>query len=147
LTERDASDGSRSPARSAAAGAGAARGTDRTPALDDDLASDVRFARLRTRGRRSGVERSVTVGFVDDGSGAILVAAGTPDSDWAFNLLADPAVEVAIGDRVFTGTAEFIEEGDPRRGRAIRDLILRYGTPSEGLGSGPIFLIRPREPS
>ena len=43
--------------------------------------------------------------------------------------------------------AEFIEEGDPRRGRAIRDLILRYGTPSEGLGSGPIFLIRPLEPS
>jgi hypothetical protein len=25
----------------------------------------------------------------------------------------------------------------------VRELILRYGTPSEGLGSGPIFVIRP----
>jgi deazaflavin-dependent oxidoreductase (nitroreductase family) len=89
----------------------------------------------------------VTVGFVDEGDGAILVAAGTPDSAWAFNLLADPAVEVTIGDRAFSATAEFLEDEDPRRGRAIRELILRYGTPSEGLGSGPIFRIRPIEPS
>ena len=31
----------------------------------------------------------------------------------------------------------------PDRHRAIRELILRYGTPSEGLGRGPSFRLRP----
>jgi len=29
----------------------------------------------------------------------------------------------------------------------VRELILRYGTPSESLGSGPIFVIRPVDPA
>jgi deazaflavin-dependent oxidoreductase (nitroreductase family) len=85
----------------------------------------------------------VTVGFVDGDDGSIVVAAGAPETAWARNLLADPAVEVVAGGRSFRGTAELLEDRDPRRGRAVRDLILRYGTPSEGLGSGPIFVIRP----
>jgi deazaflavin-dependent oxidoreductase (nitroreductase family) len=128
------------------AGVGAARGTDRIAALDDLLADDTRFARLRTRGRRSGASRPVTVGFVDEPDGSILVAAGAPDSGWARNLLADPVVEVEAGGRSFHGIAEALDDRDPRRGRAVRDLILRYGTPSEGLGSGPIFVIRPVDP-
>ena len=123
--------------------AGAARGSERIPALDEGFADDPRFARLRTRGRRSGAARPVTVGFVEDPDGSILVAAGAPDSGWARNLLADPKVEVDAGGRSFTGIAELLDDRDPRRGRAVRDLILRYGTPSEGLGSGPIFVIRP----
>jgi deazaflavin-dependent oxidoreductase (nitroreductase family) len=116
------------------------------PELDAAFADDTRFARLRMRGRRSGQERSVTVGFVAEPDGTILVAAGTPDSAWPRNLLADPIVEVAIGGRTFTGEAEPLDDRDPRRGRAVRELILRYGTPSEGLGSGPIFVIRPADP-
>jgi hypothetical protein len=85
----------------------------------------------------------VTVGYVDGEDGAIVVAAGAPQTAWADNLLADPAVEVEAGGRTFRGVAELLEERDPRRGSAVRDLILRYGTPSEGLGSGPIFVIRP----
>ncbi|MBA2382814.1 MAG: nitroreductase family deazaflavin-dependent oxidoreductase [Chloroflexi bacterium] len=132
----DASRGSR-PA------AGPARGTERVPALDDDLAADTRFARLRTRGRRTGETRLVTVGFVEEPDGSILVAAGAPDSAWARNLLIDPILEVVAGGRSFKGVAEVLDDRDPRRGRAVRELILRYGTPSEGLGSGPIFVIRP----
>jgi hypothetical protein len=71
------------------------------------------------------------------------VAAGSLDRAWAANLLADPAVEVVVEGRSFTGEADVLEDRDPRRGRAVRELILRYGTPSEGLGSGPIFIIRP----
>jgi hypothetical protein len=85
------------------------------------------------------------VGYVPEPDGSILVAAGAPDSAWARNLLADPAVDVAIGDRAFHGLAEPLEDRDPRRGRTVRELILRYGTPSEGLGSGPIFVIRPAD--
>jgi hypothetical protein len=36
-----------------------------------------------------------------------------------------------------------LEPGDPLRAAAIRDLILRYGTPSERLGAGPVFRLRP----
>jgi hypothetical protein len=71
------------------------------------------------------------------------VAAGAPDSAWAHNLLAVPEVDVTIGDRTFAGIADALDDRDPRRGRTVRELILRYGTPSEGLGSGPIFVIRP----
>ena len=122
---------------------GAARGSERVAALDDAFARDVRFARLRTRGRRTGEWRSVTVGFVDEPDGSILVAAGSLDRAWAANLLADPSVEVDAAGRSFVGEADVLDDRDPRRGRAVRELILRYGTPSEGLGSGPIFVIRP----
>jgi hypothetical protein len=50
---------------------------------------------------------------------------------------------VTADGRSFVGEADVLEDRDPRRGRAVRELILRYGTPSEGLGSGPIFIIRP----
>ena len=126
---------------------GPARGTERIAALDDAFATDARFARLRTRGRRTGAWRSVTVGYVDEADGSILVAAGSLDRAWAANLLADPRVEVAVAGRTFAGEAEALDDRDPRRGRAVRELILRYGTPSEGLGSGPIFVIRAVEPA
>jgi deazaflavin-dependent oxidoreductase (nitroreductase family) len=115
--------------------------------MDADLASDERFARLRTRGRHSGEPRFVTVGYVAEPDGSILVAAGAPDSAWASNLLVAPEVEVTIGGRAFAGLADVLDDGDPRRGRVVRELILRYGTPSEGLGSGPIFRIRRIDPT
>jgi len=52
-------------------------------------------------------------------------------------------VTVEIGDRRFTAVAEELDR--PDHGRAIRELILRYGTPSEGLGAGPSFRLRPVE--
>jgi deazaflavin-dependent oxidoreductase (nitroreductase family) len=120
-----------------------ARGTDRVADLDETFAGDARFARLRTRGRRTGESRWVTVGFVEEPDGSILVASGRVNRAWAGNLLAEPAVEVEVAGRRFMGEADELDDHDPRRGRAVRELILRYGTPSEGLGSGPIFVIRP----
>ena len=86
------------------------------------------------------------MGFVDDPDGSILVAAGTIDRSWAANLAVEREVDVVAGGRMFRGRAELLEDRDPRRGRAVAGLILRYGTPSEGLGSGPVFAIRPIEP-
>ena len=48
---------------------------------------------------------------------------------------------MTIAERSFGATAELLERAD--HARAIRDLILRYGTPSEGLGAGPSFRLRP----
>ena len=56
------------------------------PPMEDDLVASGRFARIETTGRRSGAARTVTIGFVDAPDGAIVVAAGGIDADWALNL-------------------------------------------------------------
>lgn len=111
--------------------------------MEDELVASGRFVRIETRGARSGLERAVTVGFVDDDitSSAILVAATAPDAAWALNLLADPACHVRVGNRSFDAVAEPLERAE--HARAVRDMILRYGTPAEGLGRGPSFRLRP----
>lgn len=89
----------------------------------------------------TGLPRGVAVGFVRDVDGSLLVAANGPDQAWGRNLLADPRLSVEVGDERFEAVAEPLERDD--HVRAVRQLILRYGTPSEGLGSGPSFRIRP----
>jgi deazaflavin-dependent oxidoreductase (nitroreductase family) len=111
--------------------------------MDDELVRDGRVARLELRGNRSGEPRAVTVGFVDGPDGSIFVAAQSDEAAWARNLEADPRATVTIGPRTFTARAERLDDADPRRIAAVRDLILRYGTPSEGLGRGPVFVLAP----
>ena len=74
---------------------------------------------------------------------SVLVSADGHGQGWAQNLLADPAVTVHIGDRQFDAVAEPL--AGPDHQRAVRELILRYGTPSERLGRGPSFRLRPVE--
>ena len=47
---------------------------------------------------------------------------------------------VEIGDERYEALAEPLDRAD--HAIAIRELILRYGTPSEGLGTGPSFRLR-----
>ena len=110
--------------------------------MDDDLVASGRYVRIRARGGRSGEPRTVTVGFVDDETapGALLVASRA-GSAWARNLLTHPACQVETADRTFDAVAEPLEGAD--HARAIRGLILRYGTPAERLGRGPSFRLRP----
>jgi deazaflavin-dependent nitroreductase family protein len=112
--------------------------------MEDDLVASGRFVRIRALGGRTGLARSVTVGFVDDDEGppdSILVAAGAPESAWARNLLANPACWVEVGERAFNAVAEPLTPAE--HARAVRGLILRYGTPAEGLGRGDSFRLRP----
>jgi deazaflavin-dependent oxidoreductase (nitroreductase family) len=111
--------------------------------MEDELVATGRFVRIETRGERSGLDRPVTVGFVDDDEtpGAILVAATAPDAAWARNLLANSKCHVRVGDRSFDAVAEPLAGTD--HARAVREMILRYGTPAEGLGRGPSFRLRP----
>ena len=99
------------------------------------------MAWITTTGRTSGLPRSVAVGFIAEPDGSILVAANGPDQAWARNLEATPEVTVEIAGRRFLAVAEELEREDHIR--VVRELILRYGTPSEGLGSGPSFRLRP----
>lgn len=112
--------------------------------MEDDLVASGRFVRIETHGQRTGLPRIVTVGFADDAGGppgAILVAAGSLDTAWAQNLLADPSCHVTLRDRSFDAIAERLGPAD--HARAVRELILRYGTPAEGLGRGASFRLKP----
>jgi deazaflavin-dependent oxidoreductase (nitroreductase family) len=113
--------------------------------MEDDLVASGRFVRIEMRGAVSGTARAVTVGFVEDDpgdpAGALLVAAGSEETAWARNLEADPRCRARVGERSFDAIAEPL--GRDEHVRAIRELILRYGTPSEGLGHGPSFRLRP----
>jgi deazaflavin-dependent oxidoreductase (nitroreductase family) len=97
---------------------------------------------IETRGRRSGRPVRAAVGFVEEPDGALLVAAGDEGADWARNLLAEPTCRATVGERTLDCRAEPVD--DPaQRGAALTSLILKYGTPAERLGSGPVFRLRP----
>lgn len=109
--------------------------------MEEDLVATGRFIRLETRGRTSDRRRTVTVGYVDEPDGSLLVAARSDTTAWARNLDADPACRVVLAGRTWDAVAEPLGRDD--HVRAIRALILRYGTPSEDLGRGPSFRLRP----
>lgn len=107
----------------------------------EQLAGWGTVARLQTRGRVSGRPIDVAVGYLKEADGSVLVAATSSDADWVLNLEADPRCTVTIGSDARACIAEPIAGAE--RARVVRDLILRYGTPAERLGSGPAFRLRP----
>jgi deazaflavin-dependent oxidoreductase (nitroreductase family) len=120
----------------------------RAEPVTDDVAQQLagwgKVLRLETRGRMSGRPVEVAVGYVEEPDGSLLVAAGSEDADWARNLFADPACRASLGGAPFDAVAEPLE--GPELHRAIRELILRYGTTAERLGRGPAFRLRRRSP-
>jgi F420H(2)-dependent quinone reductase len=77
---------------------------------------------------------------VEEPDGSLLIAAGTPESDWARNLEADPLCRVTHADRSWDAVAEPLD--GPDSNRTVWELVLRYGTPAERLGRGPAFRLR-----
>ena len=111
--------------------------------IGEQLAGWGKAARIETRGRVTGQAAVAHVGFIEEPDGSIVVAAG-PVAHWAANLQVEPACVVTVGERSYAGIAELLEGAE--FAKAIRELILRYGTPAERLGSGPAFRIRPVDP-
>jgi deazaflavin-dependent oxidoreductase (nitroreductase family) len=105
--------------------------------MEDDLVAWGRVMRIETRGRITGRIARAVIGFVERPDGTLVVAAGSPDTAWGRNLGADPRCRVSIGGLSFEAVAR--ELSDAEHATAVRDLILRYGTPSEDLGAGPAF--------
>lgn len=111
--------------------------------VGEQLAEWGKAALIESRGRVSGRIARAHVGFIEAPDGSIVVAAGL-GAHWAANLLAEPHCTVTVGSRSFRGIAEPLDGAE--FAAAVRELILRYGTPAERLGSGPAFRIRPVEP-
>jgi len=111
--------------------------------IGEELAGWGKVALIETRGRTSGVPVLTAVGFELDNDGALLIAAGAEDADWALNLRRNPECRATVGDetRIYFATEL---DGHERNG-AITALILKYGTPAERLGRGPAFRLRPVE--
>ena len=111
-----------------------------TDEIGEQLAEWGTVAIVETRGHRSGRPARAAVGYLREVDGSILVAAGGAEAAWARNLQADPSCVVTIGDARLPFLAEELEGAE--RNAAIASLILRYGTPAEGLGRGPAFRLR-----
>ena len=113
--------------------------------LTDDLGEQLAgwrvVLRLETRGRTSGRAVVVALGYIEEPDGSVLIAAGTPEADWARNLEVDPRCRVTIGDATWPGIAEPVSGPDAHR--AVRELILKYGTPAERLGAGSVYRLQP----
>jgi deazaflavin-dependent oxidoreductase (nitroreductase family) len=109
--------------------------------IGEELARWGKVALVETVGRRSGERASTAVGFVEEAGGALLVAAGSEQADWALNLRAHAGCRVTIGDQARPYAAEVLDGAD--RARTLTALILKYGTPAERLGRGPAFRLRP----
>jgi deazaflavin-dependent oxidoreductase (nitroreductase family) len=118
-----------------------AGGSASPPGLEDGLVAAGRVVRIETRGRVSGRPAQAVVGFVEREGGSLAVAAGSHRASWALNLVANPACRLTVGDRTWDAVA--VELTGPGQAAAVRDLILRYGTPAEGLGAGPAFELAP----
>jgi hypothetical protein len=81
---------------------------------------------------------------VERDDGAVVIAAGSPNAAWGLNLLCDPACRVTVADASWTAVAHPLDGVE--HAAAVRDLILKYGTPAEGLGAGPSFELRRTPP-
>jgi deazaflavin-dependent oxidoreductase (nitroreductase family) len=108
--------------------------------MDDDLVAWGRVLRLETTGRVTGRPARAVIGFAEREDGSLVVAAGSPSADWGLNLHHDPACRVTIAGATWAATARPL--AGPEHAAAVRDLILKYGTPAEGLGAGPSFELR-----
>jgi deazaflavin-dependent oxidoreductase (nitroreductase family) len=115
----------------------------RRQAVGEQLASWGKVVIVETRGRVTGRPARAAVGYVEEPDGSLLVAAGSSTADWALNLEAAPDATVELESRRWRVTAEPLEGAD--HARAVRELILRYGTPAESLGAGPAFRLRPAD--
>jgi deazaflavin-dependent oxidoreductase (nitroreductase family) len=110
--------------------------------VEDDLIAWGRVMRIETTGRVTGNPASAAVGFVGQAGGTVLVAAGSSDAAWGRNLLADPACRCTVGDASWDAVARPLDRAE--HAAAVRELILKYGTPAESLGEGPAFELIPR---
>ncbi len=96
---------------------------------------------LTTRGRRSGLDRTVPMGFVEDMGGRLIIGTGLARPAWALNLREDARCRFETAGAAAAYLA--VELGAAEAGRARRRLRDRYGGMSAYDGPGPAFVLHP----
>lgn len=86
---------------------------------------------VTTRGRESGEPHEVDIYFGAEGETLYFLAGGGAEADWVKNAVANPAVTVRIGGRIFSGTARVLGPGE-EEARARRVLAAKYERWAEG---------------
>ncbi len=109
-----------------------------TDSVGEQLAGWGKVAMLQTIGRKSGKLVNSPVGFIEEDDGCMLVAAGSDGADWVLNLRANPHAVATVGEKSAVYNQAIELEGEERSAIVVA-LILKYGTPAEGLGHGPVF--------
>lgn len=91
----------------------------------DTLARE-QYCYLTTVGRRTGNPHTIEIWFAIPGdSRSLYMLAGGERSDWVKNLRQDSAVQVRIGDRVFSGQGRIVTEGAEEK-LARRLVVSKY---------------------
>lgn len=86
---------------------------------------------LTTVGRKSGLLRRTPVNYAIINEDVFCTAGFGEASDWYRNLQADPAVEVWIGNRWWTGRAEIVSGDDSQRLNILRQVWINSGFAAE----------------
>lgn len=85
---------------------------------------------IRTKGAKSGIERTNPLVRLDDGGNVYVIASkgGAPDNpDWYYNLLANPEITVELGTEEFPARASVVE--DPaERDRLYAEQVKRFAS-------------------
>ena len=81
------------------------------------------FCYLTTTGRRSGRPHTIEIWFGASelrGGRIYLLSGGGDRSDWVRNLMADPSVQVRVGDHRWTATASAVQDAvEDRHARGV----------------------------
>ena len=79
------------------------------------------FCYLTTRGRTSGLSRTIEIWFGARDSTIYMLSGGGDASNWVLNLKADPSVRIRIGRKEFEGSARVVT--DHEEDRIARQLL------------------------
>ncbi|MFL5736952.1 MAG: nitroreductase/quinone reductase family protein [Actinomycetota bacterium] len=90
------------------------------------------YCYLTTRGRVTGKPHTIEIWFGLERDTLYLMSGGRDRSDWVKNLLADPAVEVRVGDETFNAAARVVE--DPEEDALTRRVLVeKYASAEDDL--------------
>jgi deazaflavin-dependent oxidoreductase (nitroreductase family) len=79
--------------------------------LDPALANE-QYCYLTTTGRVSGEPREIEIWFGIEDEIVYMLSGGRDRSNWVRNLIANPRVNVRIGDRILAGRARIVDDRD-----------------------------------
>jgi len=98
--------------------------------VDPALASE-EYCYLTTRGRRTGIPRTIEIWFGLNGDTVYMLSGGRDRSNWVRNIQHDPSVSVRISTRTYSGRARLVKADTDEDALARQRLLVKY-SPGEG---------------